>query len=114
MLVIIGLLLGGILKGQEMITQAKIKNVIADFSGVSAAFYGYQDRYRAMPGDDDKARQPLDRTPTGAATATAWSRASTSTRAPPTESMHVLGPPAPRGIRLRHRRDEPVQRGRRA
>ncbi len=51
-LVIIGLLLGGILKGQEMITQAKIKNVIADISGVSAAMYGYQDRYRALPGDD--------------------------------------------------------------
>jgi prepilin-type N-terminal cleavage/methylation domain-containing protein len=54
-LVIIGLLLGGILKGQEMITQAKIKNVIADMSGVSAAMYGYQDRYRALPGDDKKA-----------------------------------------------------------
>jgi prepilin-type N-terminal cleavage/methylation domain-containing protein len=54
-LVIIGLLLGGILKGQEMITQAKIKNVIADMSGVSAAMYGYQDRYRALPGDDSKA-----------------------------------------------------------
>src|SRR3990167_9250322 len=52
MLVIIGLLLGGILKGQEMITQAKIKNAIADFSGVSAAYFGYQDRYRATPGDD--------------------------------------------------------------
>lgn len=51
-LVIIGLLLGGILKGQEMITQAKIKNAIADFSGISAAYYGYQDRYRAIPGDD--------------------------------------------------------------
>ena len=51
-LVIIGLLLGGILKGQEMIIQAKIKNIIADFSGVSAAYYGYQDRYRAIPGDD--------------------------------------------------------------
>ena len=51
-LVIIGLLLGGILKGQEMITQAKIKNVIADMSGVSAAMYGYQDRYKALPGDD--------------------------------------------------------------
>ena len=51
-LVIIGLLLGGILKGQEMITQAKIKNSIADFSGISAAYYGYQDRYRAIPGDD--------------------------------------------------------------
>src|SRR5262245_12543764 len=54
-LVIIGLLLGGILKGQEMITQAKIKNVMADFSGVSAAYHGYQDRYRAIPGDDPNA-----------------------------------------------------------
>jgi prepilin-type N-terminal cleavage/methylation domain-containing protein len=54
-LVIIGLLLGGILKGQEMITQAKIKNIVADFSGVSAAYYGYQDRYRAIPGDDPNA-----------------------------------------------------------
>jgi len=51
-LVIIGLLLGGILKGQEMINQAKMKNVIADFSGISAAYHGYQDRYRAIPGDD--------------------------------------------------------------
>jgi len=31
-LVIIGLLLGGILKGQEMITQAKIKNIVNDFN----------------------------------------------------------------------------------
>ncbi|HEY5291933.1 MAG TPA: prepilin-type N-terminal cleavage/methylation domain-containing protein [Burkholderiales bacterium] len=51
-LVIIGLLLGGILKGQEMIVQAKVKNSISDFSGISAAYYGYQDRYRAIPGDD--------------------------------------------------------------
>lgn len=54
-LVIIGLLLGGILKGQEMITQAKIKNAIADLSGTSAAYYGYRDRYRAVPGDDPNA-----------------------------------------------------------
>lgn len=51
-LVIIGLLLGGVLKGQEMITQGKIKNVIADMNGIQAAYYGYQDRYRAIPGDD--------------------------------------------------------------
>src|SRR5258708_6571850 len=51
-LVIIGLLLGGILKGQEMITQAKIKNVIADYSGISAAYHGYVDRYKKIPGDD--------------------------------------------------------------
>src|SRR5438105_9015783 len=54
-LVIIGLLLGGIRKCKEMITQAKIKNSIADFSGVSAAYHGYQDRYRAIPGDDPNA-----------------------------------------------------------
>ena len=54
-LVIIGLLLGGILKGQEMITQAKAKNVIADFSGISTAYHSYQDRYRATPGDDSGA-----------------------------------------------------------
>src|SRR5258706_486769 len=54
-LVIIGLLLGGILKGQEMITQAKIKNVMSDFSGISAGYHGYQHRYRAIPGDDSGA-----------------------------------------------------------
>jgi prepilin-type N-terminal cleavage/methylation domain-containing protein len=66
-LVIIGLLLGGILKGQEMITQAKIKNVIADMTGISAAMYGYQDRYRALPGDDKNAptRWTIGGTPNG-------------------------------------------------
>src|SRR5580658_139392 len=54
-LVIIGLLLGGILKGQEMITQAKIKNVVSDFNGIASALYGYQDRYRALPGNDSNA-----------------------------------------------------------
>lgn len=51
-LVIIGLLLGGILKGQEMITQAKIKNIVNDFNGITAAINSYQDRYKALPGDD--------------------------------------------------------------
>ncbi|WP_189941608.1 prepilin-type N-terminal cleavage/methylation domain-containing protein [Sulfuriferula thiophila] len=54
-LVIVGLLLGGILKGQELITQAKIRNVVNDFNGTSAAYYAYQDRYRAIPGDDPNA-----------------------------------------------------------
>lgn len=55
-LVIIGLLLGGILKGQEMITQAKIKNVINDYNGITAAVNSYRDRYRAVPGDDQGAK----------------------------------------------------------
>lgn len=51
-LVIIGLLLGGVLKGQELIENAKIKSLRNDFNGISIAFYAYQDRYRSMPGDD--------------------------------------------------------------
>jgi prepilin-type N-terminal cleavage/methylation domain-containing protein len=51
-LVIIGLLLGGILKGQELITQGRIRNVSNDFQSVTAALNLYQDRYRALPGDD--------------------------------------------------------------
>ena len=54
-LVIIGLLLGGVLKGQELITQAKIKNVANDLNGMSAAVYGYQDRFKKFPGDDNLA-----------------------------------------------------------
>ena len=50
-LVIIGLLLGGVLKGQELITQAKIRNVANDINGMSAAVFGYQDRYKKFPGE---------------------------------------------------------------
>ncbi len=51
-LVIIGLLLGGVLKGQELINSAKTKQLANDFNSVAAAVYGYQDRYKALPGDD--------------------------------------------------------------
>lgn len=50
-LVIVGLLLGGILKGQELITSARVRNIIAQLDGTKAAFFGFQDRYRALPGD---------------------------------------------------------------
>lgn len=51
-LVIIGLLLGGVLKGQELVNNAKVKNLGNDFRGVSSFVYAYQDRFRALPGDD--------------------------------------------------------------
>jgi len=54
-LVIIGLLLGGVLKGQEMMTNAKIKRVSNDFNGISAAVFSYLDRYASFPGDDPNA-----------------------------------------------------------
>jgi prepilin-type N-terminal cleavage/methylation domain-containing protein len=51
-LVIIGLLLGGVLKGQELIYNQKIKSTYDNYRQYTAAMYGYQDRYRALPGDD--------------------------------------------------------------
>jgi prepilin-type N-terminal cleavage/methylation domain-containing protein len=51
-LVIIGLLLGGVLKGQELIDNSKIKNAINDIKSISAAYNGYVDRFRQVPGDD--------------------------------------------------------------
>ena len=50
-LVIIGLLLGGILKGQEMINSAKVRNLADLNSGVAAAYHGFIDRFRRVPGD---------------------------------------------------------------
>lgn len=51
-LVIIGLLLGGVLKGQELINSAKVKNLATDFKNIPVYIYGYQDKYKALPGDD--------------------------------------------------------------
>lgn len=56
-LVIIGLLLGGVLKGQELINSAKAKSLVNDFRTISTAIYAYQDRFRFMPGDDPAAAQ---------------------------------------------------------
>ena len=51
-LVIIGLLLGGVLKGQELIENGRVKNAANDMNGIVAAYNSYLDRYRKLPGDD--------------------------------------------------------------
>ncbi len=51
-LVIIGLLLGGVLKGQEMIDTSKMKGLSNDMKAVQTAYQSYLDRYKAVPGDD--------------------------------------------------------------
>jgi prepilin-type N-terminal cleavage/methylation domain-containing protein len=52
-LVIIGLLLGGILKGQELINSARVRNLADSTTGIQAAYFGFIDRYRRAPGDWD-------------------------------------------------------------
>jgi prepilin-type N-terminal cleavage/methylation domain-containing protein len=51
-LVIIGLLLGGVLKGQELVENTKAKKLVADMNSVSVAYNSYLDRYKRAPGDD--------------------------------------------------------------
>jgi prepilin-type N-terminal cleavage/methylation domain-containing protein len=50
-LVVIGLLLGGILKGQELIESARARNLISQMDSIKAAYFTFQDKYRAVPGD---------------------------------------------------------------
>lgn len=64
-LVIIGLLLGGVLKGQELIENAKTRSVRNDYQGIAAAHYGYLDRYNQLAGDDDKSDARFTLTVTG-------------------------------------------------
>ena len=59
-LVIVGLLIGGVLKGQEMITNAKLKRMESDNAGLAAAMFSYQDRYLQLPGDDSQAASRFD------------------------------------------------------
>ena len=58
-LVIIGLLLGGVLRGQELINSARVKSLTRDFQNTQVYLYGYQDRFRAVPGDDGNAAARL-------------------------------------------------------
>lgn len=50
-LVIIGLLIGGILQGQEMINNTRLKSTVAQVDAITAAAQTFQDKYRALPGD---------------------------------------------------------------
>lgn len=54
-LVIVGLLLGAVLKGQELVFNSKVKATFNMSKEFSAAINGYQDRYKSIPGDDGTA-----------------------------------------------------------
>ena len=48
---IIGLLIGGVLKGQEMIQNARVTNTIAVAKSFQAALITFRDRFDNLPGD---------------------------------------------------------------
>ena len=51
MLVIVGLALGGVMRGQELISAARVRNVASQTEGVKLAYLGFRDRFRHLPGD---------------------------------------------------------------
>ena len=50
-MIIIGLLIGGILKGQELIANAQVTATVAQIKGIDAAFSTFRDKYSVLPGD---------------------------------------------------------------
>lgn len=57
-MVIIGLLIGGVLKGQAMIENAKVKRVIKQADELRAAIMTFYDKYGVYPGDENLANVP--------------------------------------------------------
>jgi prepilin-type N-terminal cleavage/methylation domain-containing protein len=57
-MVIIGLLIGGVLKGQAMIQNAKVKRVVKQADELRAAINTFYDKYGVYPGDVNKAAIP--------------------------------------------------------
>jgi type II secretory pathway pseudopilin PulG len=50
-LLIVGLLIGGVLRGQELVASARVRNIVDQVRAVQVAYYAFQDRYNALPGD---------------------------------------------------------------
>lgn len=53
-LVIIGIILGAVMKGQDLITNAKAKNVTSAANNWKALIYAFADRNGRLPGDRDR------------------------------------------------------------
>lgn len=51
-LVIIGVLLAGVLKGQSLINNSRIKGLVNNLNAVSSGYNGYIDRYQKLPGTE--------------------------------------------------------------
>lgn len=58
-MIIIGLLLGGVLKGQKLIESSKITRTIQTSEAYLAAHYGFYDKYRGYAGDLVSARSKI-------------------------------------------------------
>lgn len=56
---IIGLLIGGVLKGSELVQKARIASTIKSWQSITAATLAFRDKYSQIPGDMANAMQRL-------------------------------------------------------
>ena len=59
-LIIIGLIVGGVLKGQDLIESAQLKSVMVQVNNSRTATSTFLDKYDAYPGDFDSAKAQID------------------------------------------------------
>ena len=59
-LIIVGLILGGVFKGQALIENARVGSMAKELTGIQTAWYGFHDRYRSLPGDFARASTQID------------------------------------------------------
>lgn len=50
---------GAVMKGQELVFSARVRTLLGEHESARAAWLGFQDRYRALPGDYDAANRNI-------------------------------------------------------
>lgn len=56
-LTIIGVMLGAIFQGQELLDSAKIQSVVSEYQKINLSIHSYKESYGYYPGDDPKASE---------------------------------------------------------
>lgn len=59
-LVIIGLIMGGVFKGQALIDSARVRSMHGELSGIQTAWLSFRERYRSIPGDFARSDTQID------------------------------------------------------
>ena len=50
-IIIVGLLVGGILKGQALVENSRVSTIVSQVGAIKAAAYTFHDKYNQFPGD---------------------------------------------------------------
>ncbi|MCK5295370.1 MAG: prepilin-type N-terminal cleavage/methylation domain-containing protein [Alphaproteobacteria bacterium] len=66
-LILIGLIIGGVLKGQELVNSTRLKMTVTQWDAVKAAVNTFQDKFDAIPGDYSKSESYIETVANGGA-----------------------------------------------